>query len=198
MEYRVVPECWEWERVASEMREREQVLCVVNSRKDALSLFKLLNDADALHLSTMMCQAHRKRALAEIRSLLKQGRPCRVVSTQLVEAGVDLDFPCVMRATGPLDRIVQAGGRCNREGLLSRPGEVIIFKPCQEHAPKGAYATAIANANRILDEPECDLHGPSIFEKYSECSGRTATSMPIRSKALGVGSTTRRLLKSSE
>ncbi len=165
VDYRVVHEPWAWERVADEMRSRQQAMCVLNSRKDALHLFRLLDDPDALHLSTLMCPAHRREVLAEIRRRLREGLPCRVVSTQVVEAGVDLDFPCVMRALGPLDRIVQAAGRCNREGLLER-GEVIVFTPADGRAPQGNYRTEMDDARIILSEPNCDLNDPHVFERY--------------------------------
>lgn len=168
VEYRVEPEPWAWERVAEEMRSRDQVLCVLNSRKDAVALYKLLDDPEALHLSTLMCPAHRREALDEIRRRLDNSLPCRVISTQVVEAGVDLDFPCVMRATGPLDRIVQAAGRCNREGRMSGLGEVIVFTPEEGRSPIGAYSTAMADASRILSSPQCDLSDPDIFNNYFE------------------------------
>lgn len=166
VEYRVEHEPWSWERVAEEMRSRDQVLCVLNSRKDAVALFKLLDDPEALHLSTLMCPAHRRNVLNEIRRRLDNSLPCRVVSTQVIEAGISLDFPCVMRAVGPLDRIVQAAGRCNREGRMNGLGEVIVFTPEEGRAPKGAYRTAMADATRILSSPQCDLSDPDIFNKY--------------------------------
>jgi CRISPR-associated endonuclease/helicase Cas3 len=166
VEYAVDPEPWSWEHVADEIRGRDQVLCVLNSRRDALGLFRLfLDDPNAFHLSTLMYPAHRREVLAEIRRRLRDGLPCRVVSTQVVEAGVDLDFPCVMRAFGPLDRIVQAAGRCNREGLLEC-GEVIVFRPAEESAPRGTYATAMCEARRILETPGCNLHDPQVFDTY--------------------------------
>lgn len=166
VEYRVEREPWSWEQVAGEIVGRKQVLCVLNSRKDAVALFKLLKDPEALHLSTLMCPAHRRVVLDEIKQRLRDGLPCRVVSTQVVEAGVDLDFPCVMRAVGPLDRIVQAAGRCNREGQMDDLGEVIVFTPEEARAPKGAYATAMADASRVLASSECDLHDPGVFDYY--------------------------------
>lgn len=166
VKYRIEQQPWPWEMVAKEIHDRDQVLCVVNSRKDALQLFKLLDDPNALHLSTLMCQAHRRMVLDEIRKRLKNGNPCKVVSTQLVEAGVDLNFPCVMRALGPLDRIVQAAGRCNREGLMDHPGEVIVFMPEDGRAPQGNYSTAIADAELVLKRQNCDLNDPRIFERY--------------------------------
>ncbi|MGQ9784582.1 MAG: CRISPR-associated helicase Cas3' [Armatimonadota bacterium] len=162
--YKIEREPWEWECVANEIRNRDQVLCVLNSRRDALMLCQMI--PDAFHLSTLMCPAHRRRALDEIRGRLNKGLPCKVISTQVVEAGVDLDFPCVMRAFGPLDRVVQAAGRCNREGLLGCDGEVIIFNPLEGRVPRGPYATATSEAEHILNDPDCDLHDPGIFEEY--------------------------------
>ncbi|MBK8211457.1 MAG: CRISPR-associated endonuclease Cas3'' [Rhodospirillales bacterium] len=123
--------------LASMLRDREQVLCIVNTRGHARALFEALRgEPGAGHLSTWMFAAHRTRVLAGIRDDLTNGRPCRVVSTSLVEAGVDVDFPCVFRAEAGLDSIAQAAGRCNREGR--RPMEesvVAIFRAAGAKAP---------------------------------------------------------------
>ena len=92
------------------MRESPQTLAVVNTKKDALALLEALEDESALHLSTLLCGRHRQRVIQDIRSRLDQGQVCRVVSTQVVEAGVDLDFPMVMRAVGPFGQH-HPGGR---------------------------------------------------------------------------------------
>ncbi len=164
--YKIVQgEFWVWEKVAEELLKRDQVLCVLNSRKDALELFNLIDSSDAFHLSTLMCPAHRRDTLNEIRERLLDGKTCRVVSTQVVEAGVDLDFPSVFRAIGPLDRIVQAAGRCNREGKLHE-GEVVVFTPSNGRNPSGSYRTAIDESIQVLSQPKCDLHSPEVFELY--------------------------------
>lgn len=120
------------ETLAKKIVENEQVLCIVNTRPHASDLFKCLqnkSDEDAVfHLSTFMCAAHRKQTLDEIKDRLKKGLPCRVVSTQLIEAGVDIDFPFVFRALTGLDSIAQAAGRCNREGIHAT-GTVYLFEP---------------------------------------------------------------------
>ncbi len=115
------------------LRGERQALCIVNSRRHASDLFTLLGDPDSLHLSASMCAAHRAQVVAEIRRRLLAGEPCRVISTQVIEAGVDVDFPAVYRAAAGLDSIAQAAGRCNREGRLETPdgqprlGRVFFF-----------------------------------------------------------------------
>lgn len=105
--------------VAAEMNEHPRVLAIVHRRRDARVLADLLPPEGCFHLSTRMCAAHRAATLAEIRGALFRGAHCRVVSTQLVEAGVDIDFPVVFRALAGLDSLAQAAGRCNRNGLLA-------------------------------------------------------------------------------
>ena len=105
------------EELVAELVEREQVLCIVNSRRHARSLYQSISHLPgARHLTTLMCARHRSRALKEIRQLLKDGEPCRLIATSLIEAGVDVDFPTVFRAEAGLDSVAQAAGRCNREG----------------------------------------------------------------------------------
>jgi len=166
-ELAAVRERWGWERVAEEMRHPEQCLAIVNTKRDALALLEAIADPNALHLSTNLCGAHRKQVLTEIRRRLQDGEPCRLVSTQVVEAGVDLDFPLVLRAVGPLDRIVQAAGRCNREGGLGPGGgRVVVFEPEDPSAlPPGAYKTGTDTA-RLLFAEGADLTDPATYETY--------------------------------
>jgi CRISPR-associated endonuclease/helicase Cas3 len=165
--YAVQTRPWTWKRVAEEMHRRPRVLCVVNSRRDARALFGRLGDSDSLHLSALMCPAHRRDVLDKIRARLSGPLPCRVVSTQVVEAGVDLDFPCVMRAMGPLDRIVQAAGRCNREGkMLPSLGEAIVFTPAEGRAPRGNYRMEMEVAKTSIAESDGNLADPSVVERY--------------------------------
>lgn len=108
----------------------EQVLCIVSTKVQARAVFELLSEREgAFHLSTNMCPVHRRKVLETIRQLLNDKRPCRVISTSLIEAGVDVDFPVVFRAMAGLDSIAQAAGRCNREGRLSRLGQVFVYEP---------------------------------------------------------------------
>ena len=112
-----------WSGVAELMRCEPQALAIVNTKRDAMQLLDALDDRDALHLSTLLCGAHRRRVIDEVARRLRDGRSCRLVSTQVVEAGVDFDFPMVLRALAPLDSIIQAAGRCNREGPAERARE---------------------------------------------------------------------------
>ncbi len=157
---------WSWQQVADEMKGADQSLCVVNSRSDAMTLLDALEDPDALHLSTLLCGAHRLAVLNEVRERLRQGRPCRLVSTQVIEAGVDVDFDLVLRALCPLDRIVQAAGRCNREGRLER-GRVVVFEPADGHAPGGTYRSATDVARIMLDAvDEAAIDAPDTLREY--------------------------------
>lgn len=159
----------EWHELAEEIRQREQILVILNTRKNALALLAAIGKApDVFHLSTLLCGAHRKSVLAEIKTRLDLNNPqsVRLVSTQVVEAGVDLDFPEVWRASGPLDRIVQAAGRCNREGLRAT-GKVVIFDTVDGGAPRGPYKVGMEQANFLLETQPIDrLHDPEIFRDY--------------------------------
>jgi CRISPR-associated endonuclease/helicase Cas3 len=145
-----------WPQVAERALSQPQCLAIVNLRDHASELYgEVLRAARergiaaeaVFHLSTRMCAAHRLRKLDRIRQRLRDGEPCYVVSTQLVEAGVDVDFPLVLRALAPLDSIVQAAGRADREGRLTaalgRPGgEVVVFLPEDNRMPPNEYAQA--------------------------------------------------------
>ena len=154
-----------WKQVADEMQATNQCLTVVNTKTDAIALLDILDDPNALHLSTLLCGAHRRDVLEEVRRRLDNGEPCYLVSTQVVEAGVDLDFPVVLRAMGPLDRIVQAAGRCNREGQM-KEGRVVIFIPEEGRTPAGDYKTATDEARALLTQDGVDMHDPSLYEQY--------------------------------
>lgn len=117
--------------VVAVLKEHHQVLCIVNNRLQARELYNgMSGESGTYHLTTLMCARHRSLKLAEIRAALKAGEPCRLVSTSLIEAGVDVDFPLVLRAEAGLDAIAQAAGRCNREGKRPKDkSEVWIFQP---------------------------------------------------------------------
>ena len=125
------------DEIASSLKSEQQVLCIVNTKKHAKDLYDLVKEAgDTLHLSTNMCPKHRKQVIETIRKKLKNKEPCRVISTQLIEAGVDIDFPVVYRSLAGVDSITQAAGRCNREGKLPC-GKVYIFTPEQTYSGAG-------------------------------------------------------------
>lgn len=160
-----------WPALADELSEFPQVLCVVNLKRHARDLYRSLaaisGPNDLYHLSASMCPAHRQAKLAEIRRRLHSGQMCRLVSTQLIEAGVDVDFPRVYRAMGPLDSLVQTAGRCNREGRLSELGEVIVFRPEDDAKPNGPYSQAATITEAFLREnPDADLHQPGTYTDY--------------------------------
>ena len=141
------------QELAGRLSALPQVLCVVNRRKAAQELYCLLDGEGAFHLSTLMCPAHRKRALAEIRRRLDEGLPCRVVSTSLIEAGVDVDFPAVFREEAGLDSILQSAGRCNRGGKRS-PDESVVTIFRSEGKPPALFRQNIDAGRYALDHSD--------------------------------------------
>lgn len=141
------------EQLADEIAGRERALLVLNTRAHAARVFRMLEGlaTDVLHLSASMCPAHRSDWVRIIKEKLAAKRPCRVVSTQVVEAGIDIDFPVVYRAMAGLDSIVQAAGRCNREGSKSR-GEVVVFET--DESPPGDIGAAAASTREVLAHDE--------------------------------------------
>lgn len=127
------------DEVLERIQANDQILTIVNNRRHAQSLFQALKADEVegiFHLTTLMCAAHRTRTLDEIRERLKNHQACRVISTSLIEAGVDVNFPCVMRAEAGLDSVAQAAGRCNRERQWAKEdSHVWIFKPIGWNTP---------------------------------------------------------------
>lgn len=151
--------------LAAELREHSSALCIVNRREHARKLFQMLGEEDGnFHLSALMCPEHRSRVLAEIRARLNSGLPTRVISTQLVEAGVDVDFPVVYRALAGLDSIAQAAGRCNRHGRMETLGRVFVFKP--EDTKGEAFFRDTAQVTAQVLELESDLLGEDAIRRY--------------------------------
>lgn len=156
-----------WQELATQMAGQSQGLCVLNTTADARTLFSLLPAEGRFHLSARLCPAHRQKKLKEIRDLLAAGKPCRLVSTQLIEAGVDVDFPIAWRALGPLDSIIQTAGRCNREGRHQHPCPVTIFRPAEGgHLPKGYEQIMQITENFLHDRDASTLHSPAIYAEY--------------------------------
>ncbi len=159
--------------LASRLMTERRALCIVNTRRHASELFKALGDADALHLNANMCGAHRAQVVEEIRRRLKDGRACRVVSTQVIEAGVDVDFPVVYRASAGLDSVAQAAGRCNREGSLfgedgaPRLGRVVVFDYDDgEFRPPPIIRRATDHFRQVAPDHAADLLAPEAIETY--------------------------------
>ncbi|WLQ16772.1 CRISPR-associated endonuclease Cas3'' [Hahella aquimaris] len=148
--------------------ERAQVLCIVNNRRHAKAVFESIrSEPGARHLSTLMCAKHRSQMLAQIREDLKQGRPCRLVSTSLIEAGVDIDFPTVLRAEAGLDSIAQAAGRCNREGMLPADEcEVLVFNPANEDWAPPVELEQFASVSRGVMRHHPDPLSLAAIEEY--------------------------------
>lgn len=185
------------EAVAERLGRHKQALCIVNSRKSAQQIYDLLDKEVAFHLSTLMYPAHRKAALEQIRTRLKGGLPCRVVSTSLIEAGVDVDFPAVFREEAGLDSILQAAGRCNREG--KRPaGESIVTIFQNETPPPSLFELPAAAGRQALnlcgrpDSPEAircyfqellDLKGPKALDQKNILTMMGREWMPFRKTA---------------
>jgi CRISPR-associated endonuclease/helicase Cas3 len=157
------------EQLLSHLEEKEQVLIIVNNRRHARSLYdsmKALKLDGATHLSTLMCAKHRSQILEKVNKDLKLGKPCRLVSTSLIEAGVDVDFPCVLRAEAGLDSIAQAAGRCNREGKHERKdSEVLIFQSPDWRAPPELEQLA-GNMREVLRNHSGNLLSPGALTSY--------------------------------
>lgn len=148
-------ETLDWSQLAEKLAAGKQALCVVNLVRHAATLWeelkkRLPTDERPIHLSAAMYPQHRFDTLMEIRARLKAGQPCRVIATQLIEAGVDVDFPFVWRALGPLDSIVQVAGRCNREGRPV-PGEMHVFRPVDHKLPGDTYPAATGQTSITLN-----------------------------------------------
>jgi CRISPR-associated endonuclease/helicase Cas3 len=159
-----------WHDLATDVANHDQVLVVVHKRADARVLAQTVQTLrpkePVFHLSALMCPAHRLDVLKQIKKALSDSVVCRVVSTQLVEAGVDIDFPVVYRALGGLDSVVQAAGRCNREGKLEK-GRVLVFR-APSTPPRGTPRRAMEITETLLQQngDTLDPHDPSILEAY--------------------------------
>lgn len=162
--------------IAEEMAQQSSVCAIVNLRRHARTLFQQLSKAcggekeSLFLLSTDLCPAHRLEVVETIKKRLKQGQPCRVVATQCIEAGVDLDFDAMYRALAPLEAIIQAAGRCNRNGRLPNGGQLTVFIPDEmgKLYPGGEYERA---ANVVKDlwsktRRGLELDDPALIAEY--------------------------------
>ncbi len=157
----------EWPNIAKELIKYEQVLCVVNTRNDCRQLHSLMPEG-TIHLSAFMCGEERSEIISDIKQKLRNGYPIRVISTQLVEAGVDIDFPVVYRALAGFDSIAQAAGRCNREnklGLEGKLGKVVVFNP-PKPAPVGLLRKGEDACKSIIRNQSNIELTPSLYTDY--------------------------------
>lgn len=156
------------DEIAKRVNEYNQVLCVVNTRKYARQLYETIPDKKGLyHLSALMCPAHRSQTIADIKAALKAGNACRVISTQLIEAGVDIDFPVVFRALAGIDSIAQSAGRCNREGKLPNGGEVFVFAT-EKSSPPGFLHQSTETAEGVMRRFDDILSLESVRDYFRE------------------------------
>ncbi len=154
----------DWQKVADKLCEFDQVLCIVQTRKDCRELHQLMPKG-TIHLSALMCAEERSDVISEIKEKLRNGEPIRVVSTQLVECGVDIDFPVVFRALAGMDSVAQSAGRCNREGKM-KCGSVYLFKPPKD-TPSGLLRKGSDVTKELLELHDYDLPlTPEIYKEY--------------------------------
>lgn len=159
----------DWDELATRIASEPRALAIVHLRDDArrltLALDRISGEASTRHLSALMYPEHRRLVLREIKE--SKDRPCRVVSTQLVEAGVDIDFPVVFRALAGADSLAQAAGRCNREGHLDS-GRLEVFvapsRPPSDILRQGLDAMKLI----LREDPDTDLFAPALYRKYFE------------------------------
>ena len=156
-----------YDEIAAEVAIYNKVLCIVNTRKDAKELYdRLPNEGIKLHLSRMMCPAHISETIRKVKALLKdKSHPIvRVIATQLVAAGVDIDFPVVFRQESGLDSILQAAGRCNREGRNTVGTTFVFSLAAEKRIPFGTMKAA--NNARLNLPADSDWFGPSTMTEY--------------------------------
>ena len=161
-------------QIAAEMSAQKSVCAIVNLRRHALGLYELLAEAgaenEAMFLTTDLCPAHRLAVVEEIHERIDQKRPCRVVATQCIEAGVDLDFAAMYRALAPLEAVVQAAGRCNRNGKCPGGGKLVVFEPDETGRayPDSWYEHAAIIVKNMLSDRDgvLDINDPAVISEY--------------------------------
>ncbi len=156
--------------LAAHIVQHDQVLVIVNTRRHAHSLYESVTAGDTTgvyHLSALMYPVHRQRVLRSVRRRLENQEPVRLISTQLIEAGVDIDFPVVYRSVAGVDSLAQAGGRCNREGKLKEPGSVVVFEPVDAPVPR-QFRRQVEIARRVLERFGDPLLPEAVEEYFQE------------------------------
>jgi CRISPR-associated endonuclease/helicase Cas3 len=176
--------------VADHAAEHEQVLVVVNTIADARRVYRQWAEGDsdgAWHLSTRMCPAHRRVVLKKVRQRLIEGKSVRLASTQLIEAGVDVDFPTVFRALAPAEALQQAAGRANREERLEGRGKVVVFDAHDMSSPAG-YKTGTSVTRQHFGPGDAGATDPddlaALSDYYRDLYRRSNTENAARNKAI--------------
>lgn len=170
--WRILPnERMSWKEIARKMAAQRSVCTIVNMKKHAKKLFDALQlmcePESVFYITTELCPAHRRAVIEQVKKRLHDGLPCRVIATQCIEAGVDLDFDSVFRALAPLEAIIQATGRCNRNGRHPEGGQVLVFLPDEDNLyPDNWYGKAAMLVKELNDEKTIDLMDPSDIQRY--------------------------------
>ncbi len=154
------------EELGEKLSEETQVLCVVNSRKQAQAVYRILPEEGRYHLSTAMTPMHRKHVLKIVRERLQSGKVCRVVSTCLIEAGVDIDFPTVYRELAGLDSVLQAGGRCNREGRRDKDNSIVYIFETDRKVPEAIWQNCTA-AMKVISSSNALSSKASVHDYFA-------------------------------
>lgn len=156
-----------WQEMADRMSKADQVLAVTNCKADALRLLDLLAGLDTFHLSSLLCAAHRKYIVSEIRLRLRCGLPCRVVGTQMAEHLFPGQFPLVLRVMAPLEKLLFAGECCQHNRRSGEIGRLIVMEPAEARAPAGPYSSATAVTRNLLRQTGAAIDTNDIFQAYS-------------------------------
>ena len=178
--------------IAREMSDKKSVCAIVNLRKHARELYESLvsvsREEECFFLTTDLCAAHRSDQIRLIKDRLGKGMPCRVVATQCIEAGVDLDFDVMFRALAPLEAIIQAAGRCNRNGRIAGGGDVIVFIPVSSGRmyPGDWYMQGAAVVAQMFAEGGAiDLNDPAVIQMYYRYLFKDQRDKPELTEAIG-------------
>lgn len=177
-------------QIAEEMAQEKNVCTIVNLRRHGRKLFELLKakcpPEELFFLTTDLCAAHRSEVVAEIHRRQESDLPCRVVATQCIEAGIDLDFDVLYRALAPLDSIIQAAGRCNRNGRLSEYGSVTVFIPAEDGRlyPDSWYHNAATVVQRLAARHPIDINDPQHILEYYQILFQNHKDKPALAKAI--------------
>ena len=155
------------EDLIEKLEREDQALCIVNTKKRAQNLYRKMKGEGVFHLSTAMYPNHRRRVLEKIRELLQKGERCILISTSLVEAGVDLDFQAVYRQLAGVDSMIQAAGRCNREGKRDAKESFAYVFQFEERENVPGQQLSIDVSKMLLQE-EADIFSIDGVKRYFE------------------------------